>query len=45
MEKRAKEIVDQLKSEVEKEGIECEAIPELADEVEDCIIEEAKKER
>ncbi len=43
MEKRAKEIVDQLKAEVEKEGIECEAIPELADEVEDCIIEEAKK--
>lgn len=43
MEKRAKEIVDQLKSEVEKEGIDCEVIPELADEVADCIIEEAKK--
>jgi len=41
--KRAKEIVDQLKSEVEKEGIDCEVIPELADEVADCIIEEAKK--
>jgi len=43
MQKRAKEIVEELKTQVESEGLECEVIPEVGDDIADCIIREVNK--
>ncbi|NPA39675.1 MAG: universal stress protein [Thermodesulfobacteria bacterium] len=43
MQQRAKEIVEEVKTKAEAEGLECEVIPEVGDDIADCIVREVEK--